>query len=298
MIQAANGGYLGVAGTIVLADLNYQEAGYTTMQPVVLNYEANDTIFVALRKRVGNAYSNGFNISKVDISLVDETTGEDVPFTASDVTSSQVWYRGWHSTVILNISTLNEDTRYRRLSLLATDTSNNQFTVARININESNQSFHYLILDRAEITERPLESSVANSSLIIDPSSYNIDVLLSLSGSFSETTNRAVSDFSYQPQQIHYIHNKEINTEEYSFSIKDRSHKELNGLTRIFSVPQYRQVGVLSIDGYLKSALQLEGGQVGSFGTFEAGDKLPNLTIQAIGRLSKTSHELTIYFTV
>ncbi len=273
MLQVALGGYV-VNNVDYTEDAPvYHEPGFDIFYPLVISLSVADQVHIELRKR-DDQTGTSFEIidsANFSITTVDGTTGASVDSSLAG-TNSQI--------LIATIDTSDSGTYIKVIDCVINENVSNNSIMFRIILASILESFSYLTVYQRTLDERPTSSSCGSSFIVLldTRGSYT---LFSPGVTFEETSS--VGNFSYPTGAINYSVSGTYNREDCTFSLSSVSHSVIVDNISVFGVPGYPKVGVLIVDGSLRSELIDEIGN-------------PYVDIDIIGTTSGSIDILRVYF--
>jgi len=250
MLQASMGDMLlqltGGDVTDTFSEL-YYEPGFNIMSPLEFEFPRCDRLSLKLKKRANEDGSSFSNINSTDMSLtvIDPTNGRSIPYTLSDEEDDQLLL------TIINALTLNDPVvRARSIDVYIKDTTDDDFIIFRILVNDQHKYFHYIFISSNRMTDRNFLSAQGRDIYVTVNASSNYYLLFSPYAYLKESTS-SEANFSYPLNTIFYKRQDSYNNEDYSFSMSSYSHTFVNNTVSIMNVPSYSKVGVLLVDNKL-----------------------------------------------
>ena len=259
MLQAAFGGYYLIESNsrVLVENPVYYEPGFNLMSPLEISSPEADRLYILVRKRVntsGTIFNTSTNISAI---VTDVTNGENLNVIVSDNNLYPAWNvedPSSNSPILMTITnqvdTVNNLLKVRTIDCHVKDISDNSSIDFRITVDDTNQYFHYISVDRKRISDRNTFSATVRQAYVQLNSTSDFYVLFSMSAWLKETTKNN-ADFSYPQDSIFYQRQDTYNNEDYSFEISTYSHSFISDLVSVMQIPSYDKVGILLIDNLL-----------------------------------------------
>jgi hypothetical protein len=263
---------------------NYYEPGFNIMSPLEFEFPRCDRLSLGIRKR---ADAEGISFSDIaatnmTTTVIDPTNGQNIPYTLTDDTSTH------DDTIhlILNICnslTLNNTVvRVRVMDVCIKDTTDDDFLVCRISVDDQDKYFNYIFVDLTNMADRSTFTASGRDICITVNSSSNYYLLFSPYAYLTETIS-SDANFAYPLNTIFYKRQNTYNNEDYTFSISSYSHTFMNSVVSVMNVPSYGKAGVLLVDNKLYKDMISNGVN-------------PYIDISVIGELSGISDIFRVNF--
>ena len=264
MLQIGLGGYKNVATNDITYDdvPVYYEPGFNIMAPLEIAIPPCDQIYCLFRKR-NDIYGDSFDIlskNNFNVSTIDITTGENVPSLISrNVKGWDYYHVGWNNStaftplIVAITNSIEIETpveRTRILDCTLRDKTDNDFLNFRITVDDKNKAFYYLPVYMDEFSNRNTFTGTGQTGMVNIKTHSDIYILIS-PFAYLQETNEENSDFSYPLNSVFYHRQKTYNDEDFDFSIKSVSHSSLLDDIELISVPNYRKIACLLLDGHL-----------------------------------------------
>jgi hypothetical protein len=261
MLQAAYGGYHlnDSSSSSIVTNPVYYEPGFNLMSPLEISSSAADVVYILIRQRANTA-GTVFNNPKVDdisVSAVDVTNGESLTVVVSEVVAPSSWVVDDPSgnppillTITNQVDTINNSLKVRTINCNVKEILENNFIDFRITVDDDNQYFNYIPVDRKRIVDRNTFSTAGRQGYVQLNSTSDFYMLFSMYAWLKETT-KSVADFSYPQDSIFYQKQDTYNNEDFTFGIDGYSHSFIPDQISVMQVPSYDKVGLLLINNML-----------------------------------------------
>lgn len=222
----------------------YHEPGFDIMYPLEFDYPKCDQFSVRIQKRADATGDTFSTIDSVDFSVIvkDPTTDQTVPYTLVDIGN-----RSLLLTITNSLTLIDPTVRVRIMDVYLKDTTDDDFIIFRILVNDDSKYFNYIFVDVNNMSDRSSVTAQGRDVYVRVAASGNYYMLISPYAYLKEKT-LAESDFSYPLNTIFYKRQDSYSNEDYSFSISAYSHAFMKDVVSVMNVPSYGKAGVLLVD--------------------------------------------------